>query len=136
MATNKVACAFTYSYVYKPIMLKTTASGRKEGIMIDTAIATLAFMGYCIFGVIGIIGMLVYMYKKERNYLLIATIILGTIGCIFAIPTYMSAITITGLVKYIIGITFGITVAFTPLLILDYVVIKLHNMYKKYARHR
>ena len=104
--------------------------------MIDTTIAAVAFMGYCIFGVIGIIGMLVFMYKNKRNYLLIATILLGTIGCIFTIPTYISAIIIAGLVKYIIGITFGITVAFTPLLILDYVVIKLHNICKKYARHR
>lgn len=104
--------------------------------MIDRTIATITFIGYGIICVIGIIGMLMYLHKKKRNYMVLLTLLLGAVGCVFAIPTYTTGLVITGITKYILGSICGITVAFAPLLVVDCVVIKLQNMYKKYARKK
>lgn len=98
--------------------------------MASTTFATIVISFYGAICLVGIAFWLMYLNVTKRNNLLIATAVVGAIGSIFLVPKVYDGLIISGIPKYWIAFSTGVSTAFVPICITSIVVLKIMNAKK------
>lgn len=99
--------------------------------MASTTFASIVIAFYGAVCLVGIAFWLMFLHVTKRYNLLIATAVVGAIGSIFLVPKVYDGLIISGIPKYWISFSTGVSTAFVPMIIASIVVLKIMTAIKK-----
>ena len=91
--------------------------------MIDMTIATITLSFYGILSIGAIVFWFMFIKRKTNNYFMIGSALFAFGVSLITVPLIYDGLLISGLGRYIISITGGVTMAFSPIIVISSIVI-------------